>query len=154
MDNKVIIIISIVVVVLLLAIVGAVAAVLLLGGDKAPVVVDPNQRPEVVITVPLTTSLMVNVTDEDGKPHVARVHPAFELDASKDAYKELNETTLPLMEIRIRTEILNVVSKYPYEMLLEQGAPTRVAIDIKDAINTLLDTDIIFQVIWQDFIVQ
>lgn len=154
MDKKVIIIISVVGVVLLLTILGAVAAVFFFMNQAPPAPVDPNRRPEEIVTVALTTTLMANVLDESGDVHVLRIHPAFELNAESDGIDILNATTFPLMEIRIRDAILTLASTYTYEMLLAPGAHSRVAIDIKDTINQLFDTDVIFGVIWQEFLVQ
>lgn len=113
-----------------------------------------NHEPELK-DIALGDAILTNITSEGNNvQHFAKVQISIGVDASDEkAYTELS-TKIEEKSASIRNELITAIGEQTYSMLSAANAKTKLADDIIIRLNTLLDTDLIYEVYYADFFVQ
>ncbi|MGL4736956.1 MAG: flagellar basal body-associated FliL family protein, partial [Cellulosilyticaceae bacterium] len=101
----------------------------------------------------LQEPITVNIIDEIGKPHVARVVLALEVDNKNKGYKAFVKT-FSEKEIVVRDAVITLLREQTYEMMSRVDAQEKLSDEIVVKVNELLGTSAVQNVYFGDFFVQ
>ncbi|OOB80250.1 MAG: hypothetical protein BEN19_06000 [Epulopiscium sp. Nuni2H_MBin003] len=149
--NKKVIIIILVVVLLLVIGGGGFAFWFFVMRETEPE--DPNKRPDDLTTVQMTSTIMSNLSGGDPTSHIVRMHVGFKIDSKNKALGDFI-STYEVEEATYKSIINDLLRKETYESASEANATEKMAIEIRDAINAYLEVDVIYEVIFIEYLVQ
>lgn len=155
MESKFKVFVIVAIVVLALAIAASTFFVLrALNSSQTNVVSTSEDYEPTLSTVSLGDAILTNITSEGSTQRFAKVQVSIGVD-SKD--QEAYEALIAEIEVKsasIRSELITTIGEQTYSMLSAENAKAKLADQIIIRLNTLLDTDLIYEVYYQEFFVQ
>lgn len=117
-------------------------------------VVEVEHKPELK-EIALGDAILTNITAEGSSvQHFVKIQISIGVDASDEkAYAALS-TEVTEKSASIRNELITIIGEQTYSMLSASNAKIKLADEIIIKLNTLLDTDLIYEVYYIDFFVQ
>lgn len=121
-------------------------------------VVSANQEEEqqqVLKPIDLGDSILTNIATESGNvQHFAKVQVSIGVKASDEkAFTALSEQ-ITANAASVRSELISTIGEQTYTMLNATNGKEKLADEIISRLNTLLDTDMICKVYFQEYFIQ
>lgn len=105
-------------------------------------------------TVSLGDAILTNITSEGNAQRFAKVQISIGVDSTDQKAYEALIAEIEVKSASIRSELITTIGEQTYSMLSAENAKAKLADQIIIRLNTLLDTDLIYEVYYQDFFVQ
>ena len=156
MENKFKIFVIVAIVVLALAIAASTFFVLrALNSTQTEVVVTSEEKTASLKSIPLGEAILTNITSENANiQHFAKIKIAIGVDSTdEDKYTEIT-TKIEEKASNIRSEIISTIGEQTYSMLNAANGKEKLADEIITRLNTLLDTDLIYEVYYEEYFIQ
>lgn len=136
-----------------------------IGGSTFFVIQMINKQPSTEASVPkdyepkleiidLGDSILTNVTPEGSRQHFAKIQVSIGVDSNDSKAYEALSAVITAKEKSIRNEIIETIGEQTYSMLYEAGGKEKLADEIVTRLNTLLDTDLIYEVYYGEYFIQ
>ena len=156
MESKFKIFVIVAIVVLALSIAASTFFVLrAMNNNQANVVAQNTEYEPNLKTISLGDSILTNLTSENSTvQRFAKVKISIGVDATDEKAYEALGTKIEEKSASIRNELITTIGEQTYSMLSAANAKTKLADEIIIRLNTLLDTDLIYEVYYEDFFVQ
>lgn len=155
MENKFKIFVIVAIVVLAIAIAASTFFLLRAFNDsQANVITTSVEHEPDLKAIALGEAILTNITSEGSMQRFAKVKISIGVDASNEEAFTALSTQIEEKSASIRSELITTIGEQTYSMLSAANAKTKLADEIVIRLNTLLDTDLIYEVYYEDFFVQ
>ncbi len=156
MESKFKVFVIVAIVVLALSIAASTFFVLrAMNNNQADVVAQNADYEPDLKTISLGDSILTNLTSENSTvQRFAKVKISIGVDATDEKAYEALSAKIEEKSASIRNELITTIGEQTYSMLSVANAKTKLADEIIIRLNTLLDTDLIYEVYYEDFFVQ
>lgn len=114
-----------------------------------------HEEEQVLKPIDLGDSILTNIAVESGNvQHFAKVQVSIGVSASDEkAFTALSEK-IKANSASVRSELISTVGEQTYTMLNATNGKEKLADEIVSRLNTLLDTDMICKVYFQEYFIQ
>lgn len=114
-----------------------------------------NVKDEVLKPIDLGDSILTNIATESGNvQHFAKVQVSIGVSASDEkAFTALSEK-IQKNSASIRSELISTIGEQTYTMLNATNGKEKLADEMISRLNTLLDTDMVCKVYFQEYFIQ
>lgn len=156
MENKFKIFVIVAIAVLALAIAGSTFLVFTVmnNNNVSTEVVAEQQEPQLK-SVSLGDAILTNITKESGNvQHYAKIKVTIGVNAAdEEAFTELT-TAIEEKTASVRSELITTIGEQTYSMLNDVNGKEKLADEIISRLNTLLDTDLVHEVYYEEYFIQ
>ena len=114
-----------------------------------------EEKDEVLKSIDLGDSILTNIaTESSNTQHFAKVQVSIGVKASDEkAFTALSEQ-ITANAASVRSELISTIGEQTYTMLNATNGKEKLADEIISRLNTLLDTDMICKVYFQEYFIQ
>ena len=157
MENKFKLFVIIAIVVLALAIAGSTFFVLKVFNSNQIEAATASSKAKApnLKAISLGESILTNIATDGGSvQHFAKVQISIGVDSSDEkTYAEL-ETKITNQSASVRNALITTIGEQTYSMLNGANGKEKLADEIITRLNTLLDTDLIYEVYFEEYFIQ
>lgn len=126
-----------------------------LNSTSSETAITSEEKAKVIKTVDLGDAILTNITSENkNAQHFAKVKIAIGIDASNEKEFTALSTSIEEKSSSIRSEIITTIGEQTYSMLSAANGKEKLADEIITRLNTLLDTDLIYEVYYEEYFIQ
>ena len=156
MESKFKVFVIVAIVVLALAIAGSTFFVLrVLHSDPSEVIATTEEKAPELKSISLGEAILTNITKESGNTqHFAKVQISIGVDATDEKAYTALKTKIEEKSASVRSELISTIGEQTYSMLNGANGKEKLADEIISRLNTLLDTDLIHEVYYEEYFIQ
>lgn len=156
MESKFKIFVIVAIAVLAIAVAGSTYFVLrALNSNQTEVATTSEAQKLNLKSISLGESILTNISSDSGSvQHFAKVQISIDVDASDEKAFTALSTQIEEKSASIRNELITTIGEQTYSMLITANGKEKLADEIITRLNTLLDTDLIYKVYFEEYFIQ
>jgi len=126
-----------------------------LNNTQAEVATTSNGGPIELKSVALGDAILTNITNDNGNvQHFAKVKVSVGVDGSNEEMFTALSAEIDEKATSIRSELISTIGEQTYSMLSAGNGKEKLADEIIARLNTLLDTELIYEVYYEEYFIQ
>lgn len=126
-----------------------------LNDNRVEAVQKDEDKPKSIKTIALGDAILTNIATEEGKvQHFAKIKISIGVAASDEKVFEALNEVVTNEAASIRNELITTIGEQTFSMLSATNGKEKLSDEIITRLNTLLDTDLIDAVYFEEYFVQ